>query len=50
MGGLGNGVTVAFEDFFGGDVGRGGAEKGGVVEDGLEVFGDLMNHGDQSNA
>ena len=30
-------VAVAFEDFFGGDVG-GVVEERGVVEDGLEVF------------
>ncbi len=40
VGGGGGDVAVAFEDFFGGDVG-GVVEEGGVVEDGLEVFGDL---------
>ena len=40
VGGGGADVAVAFEDFFGGYVG-GVVEEGGVVEDGLEVFGDL---------
>lgn len=39
-GGGGADVAVAFEDFFGCYVG-GCVEEGGVVEDGLEVFGDL---------
>ena len=40
MRGGGANVAVAFEDFFGGDVG-GCVEEGGVVEDGLKVFGNL---------
>ena len=41
MGGGGADVAVAFEDFLCGYVG-GVVEEGGVVEDGLEVFGDLL--------
>jgi len=44
VGGGGGDVAVAFEDFFGGDVG-GVVEEGGVAEDGLEVFGDLLGGG-----
>jgi len=41
VGGGGADVAVAFEDFFGGDIG-GVVEERGVIEDGLEVFGDLF--------
>lgn len=44
VGGGGGDVAVAFEDFFGSDVG-GVVEEGGVAEDGLEVFGDLLGGG-----
>ena len=40
---LGDCVAVAFEDLFGGDVCGGSVEEGGIVEDRLEVFGDLWN-------
>ena len=40
VGGRSPNVAVAFEDFFGGYVGA-VVEKGGVVEDGLEIFRDL---------
>lgn len=40
MDGGGADVAVPFEDFFGGYVG-GGVEEGGIVEDGLQVFGYL---------
>ena len=40
VGGGGADIAVAFEDFFGGNVG-GGVEEGGIVQYGLEIFRDL---------